>query len=136
MLGKTDSNAMMFVVAAVFFFMVGGILTTVVPPLVDSSWARPFENDDPSQGPTGKLEPYTEQELAGREIYVKEGCCTVTRSRPAPCWRTPNDRDGGEWTLPYPLPTSSFTTAPISSAPSGPGPIFPGWEASTTRSGT
>jgi len=74
MLPKTDKNAMLFVIAALCFFFEGGLLTTVVPPLVDKSWSRPFENHDPSQGPTGKLRPYTEQELKGRAIYVREGC--------------------------------------------------------------
>lgn len=83
MLGKTDSNAMLFVIAAVVFFLIGGLLTTVVPPFVDSTWAKPFENDDPSQGPTGKLEQYTEQELAGRETYIREGCwyCHTQQTR-------------------------------------------------------
>ena len=83
MLQKTDSNAMLFVIAAVVFFLIGGLLTTVVPPLVDTSWARPFDNDDPSKGPTGKLEPYTEQELAGRETYIREGCwyCHTQQTR-------------------------------------------------------
>jgi cytochrome c oxidase cbb3-type subunit 2 len=83
MLGKTDSNAMLFVIAAVVFFMIGGLLTTVVPPLVDSTWAKPFDNDDPSKGPVGKLEQYSEQELAGREIYIREGCwyCHTQQTR-------------------------------------------------------
>jgi len=74
MLRKTDKSAMIFVIAALVFFFVGGLLTTVVPPLVDKSWSRPFENHDASQGPTGKLRPYTDQELKGRAIYVREGC--------------------------------------------------------------
>ena len=83
MLQKTDSNALLFVIAAVVFFLIGGLLTTVVPPLVDTSWARPFDNDDPSKGPTGKLEPYSEQELAGRETYIREGCwyCHTQQTR-------------------------------------------------------
>jgi len=74
MLRETDKSAMIFVIAALVFFFVGGLLTTVVPPLVDKSWSRPFENRDASQGPTGKLRPYTDQELKGRAIYVREGC--------------------------------------------------------------
>ena len=74
MLNKTDNNAVVFVVAAVLFFLTGGLLTTVAPPLIDKSWSKPFENHDPSKGPTGKLQPYTEIELKGRAIYTREGC--------------------------------------------------------------
>ena len=74
MLKKTDTSAIGFVVAALVFFFIGGILTTVVPPIVDKSWSRPFENTDASKGPTGRLRPYTEHELRGRAIYVREGC--------------------------------------------------------------
>ena len=40
MLGKTDSNATMFVVMALVFFFIGGLLTTVAPPLIDKSWGQ------------------------------------------------------------------------------------------------
>jgi cbb3-type cytochrome c oxidase subunit II len=83
MLGKTDSSATIFVVAAVVFFMIGGLLTTVIPPLIDSSWGRPFENSDTAKGPVGKLEQYTELEQKGRAIYVSEGCwyCHTQQTR-------------------------------------------------------
>lgn len=83
MLKKTDVSASFFVVMAVLFFMIGGLLTTVVPPMVDKSWARPFENNDPAKGPTGKLRQYTEQELQGRAIYIREGCwyCHTQQTR-------------------------------------------------------
>lgn len=83
MLGKTDKNAIYFVAAALLLFFTGGILTTVVPPLIDKSWAKPFENNDPSKGLTGKLQPYTEQELRGRKIYIREGCwyCHTQQTR-------------------------------------------------------
>ena len=73
MLHKADYNAAFFVAAALGLFFIGGILTTVVPPLIDQSWSKPFKNDDPSKGPTGELKKLTEQELAGRKIYVREG---------------------------------------------------------------
>jgi cytochrome c oxidase cbb3-type subunit 2 len=83
MLRKADTSAVIFVVAALFLFFVGGLLTTVVPPLVDTTWAKPFENDDPSTGPTGKLVKLNEQQLKGRAIYVREGCwyCHTQQTR-------------------------------------------------------
>jgi cytochrome c oxidase cbb3-type subunit 2 len=74
MLGKTDSNASWFVVAALGLFFIGGLLTTVAPPLLDKSWSKPFENHDPAKGPTGKLVGYTDQEMRGYRIYIREGC--------------------------------------------------------------
>jgi cbb3-type cytochrome c oxidase subunit II len=83
MLRKADNSAAWAVIAALGLFFIGGILTTVVPPLVDRTWSRPFENQDPAKGPTGKLVPYTELELKGRAIYVREGCwyCHTQQTR-------------------------------------------------------
>ena len=83
MLRKADNSAVAFVIGALVLFFIGGILTTVVPPLVDASWSKPFENSDPTKGPTGKLKPYTELELQGRAIYVREGCwyCHTQQTR-------------------------------------------------------
>ena len=57
MLSKADNSFSFAIVAALALFFIGGILTTVVPPLVDKSWGRPFENHDPSKGPTGCCGP-------------------------------------------------------------------------------
>ena len=83
MLDKTDKSAVGFVIAALVFFFLGGLLTTVVPPLIDKTWGKPFENSDPSKGPTGKLLPYTPLEAKGRAIYVREGCwyCHTQQTR-------------------------------------------------------
>ena len=83
MLGKTDSNARWFVVAALGLFFIGGLLTTVAPPLLDKSWAKPFENHDPAAGPTGKLVGYTDQQMRGYRIYIREGCkyCHTQQTR-------------------------------------------------------
>ncbi len=83
MLGKTGSSAPAFIVAALLLFFLGGLLTTVAPPIIDKSWGKPFENHDPSKGPTGQLHPYTQQELEGRAIYIREGCwyCHTQQTR-------------------------------------------------------
>ncbi len=83
MLGKADKSATFAVAAALGLFLIGGLITTVVPPLVDKSWGRPFENHDPSKGITGKLRPYTDLELQGRAIYIREGCwyCHTQQTR-------------------------------------------------------
>jgi cbb3-type cytochrome c oxidase subunit II len=83
MLSKADNSATFAVAAALILFFIGGILTTVVPPLVDRSWGKPFENADPSKGPTGKLVPLTELEQRGKDIYVREGCwyCHTQQTR-------------------------------------------------------
>jgi cytochrome c oxidase cbb3-type subunit II len=83
MLSKTDASATAFIAFALIFFLIGGLLTTVVPPIIDKSWGKAFENSDPSKGLNGKLKPYTEIELKGRAIYVREGCwyCHTQQTR-------------------------------------------------------
>jgi cytochrome c oxidase cbb3-type subunit II len=74
MLRKADTSAVWAVAASLGLFFIGGILTTVVPPMIDKSWSKPFVNADSSKGPTGALVRLNEQQLAGRAIYVREGC--------------------------------------------------------------
>lgn len=83
MLRKADTSAMWAAVASLILFFIGGILTTIVPPMVDTTWAKPFKNDDPSKGPTGELKPLNALELRGRAIYVREGCwyCHTQQTR-------------------------------------------------------
>lgn len=83
MLRKADTSASWAVAFSLLFFFIGAILTTVVPPMVDKSWMKAFQNDDPSKGYTGLLKPYTAQEAKGREIYVREGCwyCHTQQTR-------------------------------------------------------
>ena len=71
MLRKADNSALWAVIASLALFLVGGLLTTVVPPLVDTTWSKPFENADPAKGPTGKLVKLNEQQLKGRAIYIR-----------------------------------------------------------------
>jgi cytochrome c oxidase cbb3-type subunit II len=83
MLHKADNSATFAVAAALVLFFIGGVLTTVVPPIIDKSWAKPFENEDLAKGPTGKLMPLNAVELQGRAIYVREGCwyCHTQQTR-------------------------------------------------------
>ena len=74
MFKKADNNALWAIGLSLVLFFIGGIITTVVPPLVDTSWSKPFENHDPAKGVTGKLVPLNEQQKKGRAIYVREGC--------------------------------------------------------------
>jgi cytochrome c oxidase cbb3-type subunit II len=73
MLRKADTSAGFAVAAALGLFFIGGLLTTVVPPMVDKSWSRPAPG----------LKPYTEQQLQGRAVYVREGCwyCHTQQTR-------------------------------------------------------
>jgi cytochrome c oxidase cbb3-type subunit 2 len=73
MLRKADDNAGFAVVASLVLFFIGGLLTTVAPPLLDKSWATPAPG----------LKPYTEQQLKGRDVYVREGCwyCHTQQTR-------------------------------------------------------
>lgn len=83
MLHKADTSFSFAISAALVLFFIGGVLTTVVPPLVDTTWGKPFKNTDPSKGATGELKPYTAIELTGRSIYVREGCwyCHTQQTR-------------------------------------------------------
>lgn len=59
-----ERNMILLAVGALLFFSVGGILTTAVPPLVD-----------PNLYTTDRaVHDYTEQELHGQAIYLREGC--------------------------------------------------------------
>lgn len=64
MLKSTENKAGRFFAVATGFFMVGGLLTTVLPAVIETSWAKP---------PDGS-QPYTAQQLRGKEVYVREGC--------------------------------------------------------------
>ena len=136
MLKKTDSSAIGFVIAALLFFFIGGILTTVVPPIVDKSWSKPFENSDPAKGPTGKLVAYTDQQLKGRAIYVREGCwyCHTQQTRTI---LADTVRSGWKGVR-SPVSTPDefvYDKTPTCSAPSVPVRTCRAWAANTIRSG-
>lgn len=83
MFRKADNSAGWTIAGALILFFTGGLPTTIAPPLIDTSWTKPFENNDPSKGPTGKLRPPTALEQQGRMIYVREGCwyCHTMQTR-------------------------------------------------------
>ena len=128
MFSKADNSFSFAIAAALVLFFLGGILTTIVPPMVDKSWGRPFENHDPAKGPTGKLQPYTAQQLKGRAIYVREGCwyCHTQQTRTLVA-----DTIRSGWRRRM----NSFTTIRTCSAPNGQGRTCRASVASTTRSG-
>src|SRR3954468_7023067 len=73
MFSKAANSFGFAIVAALVLFFIGGLLTRVVPPLVDKSGSRPAPG----------LKPYTEIQLKGRAIYVREGCwyCHTQQTR-------------------------------------------------------
>jgi Cbb3-type cytochrome oxidase, cytochrome c subunit len=80
--------------------------------------------------PGDGIRPYTALELAGRDVYQREGCylCHSQMIRPSVTRRSVTATT--RW-LPSPC-----TTTLSSGAPSGPAPTWPGWVASTPTSGT
>jgi cytochrome c oxidase cbb3-type subunit 2 len=73
MFSRADNSFGFAIAAALVLFFIGGLLTTVAPPLVDKSWSNPAPG----------LKPYTEIQLKGRGIYVREGCwyCHTQQTR-------------------------------------------------------
>jgi cytochrome c oxidase cbb3-type subunit 2 len=64
MFAKTEKHTGLFFVVATVFFMIGGLLTTLMPAVIEKSWAKP---------PDGQ-QPYTAEQLHGKAIYQREGC--------------------------------------------------------------
>ncbi len=64
MFGKFDKNALMLFTGALTFFLIGGLMTTVLPWITEKSWGNPVAG----------LKEYSDQELRGRAIYIREGC--------------------------------------------------------------
>jgi cbb3-type cytochrome c oxidase subunit II len=83
MLGKIDKSSALFVAAAVVFFWVGGLLTTVAPPLLDASWSKPAPGLKDYATLAAHGDTVSAQILAGRKIYVAEGCwyCHTQQTR-------------------------------------------------------
>ena len=105
MLGKADTNATLFVVAALGLFFIGGLLTTVVPPLIDKSWAKPFENHDPvERARRASCCPTPSSSCTAAPSTSAKAAGIATRSRPARCWPTPSAPAGRAWTRPISTP--------------------------------
>lgn len=94
MLQKADYNAAFFVAAALILFFIGGLLTTVVPPLLDQSWTKPFENNDPANGPTGKLKPLTNSSFRAVRSMFARVAGIATPSRRERFWPIPSVQVG------------------------------------------
>lgn len=66
-------NSISLIAGVVVTFFIG-VLATVALPFFDPAMSQPSPN----------ARPYTEQELAGRKIYIREGCqtCHTQQVRP------------------------------------------------------
>ena len=76
------------------------------------------------------VRPYTPLELAGRDIYVREGCyvCHSQMIRPM--------RDEVERYGHYSLAAESMSTIRSSGGPNAPAPIWRGWASGIPTAGT
>ncbi|MDX2000679.1 MAG: cbb3-type cytochrome c oxidase subunit II [Thermoanaerobaculia bacterium] len=83
MFKKVDKSSALFVVAAVVFFWTGGLLTTLAPPMLDASWAKPAPGLKDYATLAGQGDEHARQIMAGRAIYVAEGCwyCHTQQTR-------------------------------------------------------
>ena len=87
---------------------IGGLIE-IVPLMLSSDATEPYEG----------IEPYPALQLAGRDIYVREGCYAVTRSR--------FDRSAAKRSATARIlsPANSYTTDHSSSARSARAPTWP-----------
>ncbi len=112
-ISTVESRGILFPVLVTFAVLVGG-LVEVVPPFFLSSTVTPIES----------VKPYSALELAGRDVYIREGCnnCHSQMIRPFK-WETdrfdPNRAygdapysKGGEYIYDYPHLWGSKRTGP------------------------
>lgn len=83
MFDKIDKSQALFVTGAVVFFWIGGLLTTLAPPLLDASWARPYEGLKDYATEAAGGDEHAAKVVRGRGIYVREGCwyCHTQQTR-------------------------------------------------------
>jgi cytochrome c oxidase cbb3-type subunit 2 len=115
---KIETNATLLLALSFLVVTVGGIVE--IAPL--------FYLENTIEDVEG-MRPYSPLELAGRDIYIREGCyvCHSQMIRPM--------RDEVERYGHYSLAAESSTTIRSSGAPSGRGPTSPASAAATRTSG-
>ena len=116
---KIETNNFLMIVLILLAVLFGG-LVEIVPLFFQKSTTQPVEG----------LKPYTALQLAGRDVYIREGCYNchsqmIRRSVPRRCV-TARSR---------PLANLS-TTIRSSGAASAPALTFTAWAASTATNGT
>jgi cytochrome c oxidase cbb3-type subunit 2 len=116
---KIETSNFLMIVLILLTVAVGG-LVEIVPLFFQRSTTQPVEG----------LKPYTALQLAGRDVYIREGCynCHSQMVRP---FRAETLRYGT-----FARPASSSTTTPSSGAASAPAPTCTAWAASTATNGT
>jgi cbb3-type cytochrome oxidase cytochrome c subunit len=115
---KVETNNFLMIVLILLVIAVGG-LVEIVPLFFQKSTTEPIAG----------LKPYTALQVAGRDIYVREGCynCHSQMIRPFRARRCATATT--RW------PASSCTTTRSSGAPSAPARTCTAWAASTATSG-
>ena len=116
---RIETNIGLMVILVLIVSSFGG-LVTILPLFSQGNLLRPVEG----------IEPYPALQLAGRDVYVREGCyvCHSQMIRP---FRAETERYGTtRW------PASSSTTAPSSGGRGVPDRTCTGSAADTVTSGT
>ncbi len=116
---KIEKNIGLMGILIILVVSIGGLVEIV--PLMFQSQVR-----DPAPG----IEPYDPLELAGRDIYIREGCYNCHSQMIRPSGPRRNATATTRW------PASRSTTGRSSGAPSAPGRTSPGSAAATPTSGT
>jgi len=112
---KLETNISLMAIFIIIAISLGGLVEIVPLIFLD-------EVNEPSEG----VVPYPALELAGRDVYVHEGCynCHSQMIRP---FRSETERYG-----PYSI---AFTIVLSNGAPSVPGLTWPGWVDATVMNG-
>ncbi len=115
-----ETNATLLLIFSFLVVTIGG-LVQIVPLFYLENTIEDVEG----------MRPYSPLELAGRDIYIREGCyvCHSQMIRPM---RDEVERYGHY----QPRRRVRCTTTPSSGAPSAPGRIWPGWAGAIRMTGT